>query len=172
MVARRQTHDLLSSVNASLALHLDWNHTTEPGQHLKDIIFSNDDPAPFRNWRSSLSFDAMPIVAVAADDDHHDQHAVSPAQVTPCHHLVGQDTPLCLLSLRRQLCAEHVRLMLLRTLEFDPMPLEFLTRLALADALEQQPNMSMRRTISDSTVGPDQKPAAPIAAAPAIPAES
>ena len=37
---------------------------------------------------------------------------------------------------------------------------------------EQQPNMSMRRTTGDSTVGPDQEPAVPIAAAPAIPAES
>jgi hypothetical protein len=50
--------------------------------------------------------------------------------------------------------------------------LDFLTRMALAGALEQQPNMSMRRTTGDSTVGPDQEPAVPIAAAPAIPAES
>ncbi len=35
--------------------------------------------------------------------------------------------------------------MLLRTLKLGPVPLDFLTRLALADALEQQPNHILKK---------------------------
>lgn len=275
MLARRQTYGLLSSVNASLALHIDWSHATEPGQHLKYIILSNDDQPPFPNWHSTLPFDAMPIVAVVTSltilqlrtgpvsDDavqhmfntvHAAQRALQAVPLQHHHsdndqsgsgsgsgsgsdfyatddadrsstgsetdseraeradddelrlpesllatissvetrgemerllHASPDEVPMCALATggdllricctlwplasrasrradkrRRRFSAEDVRLMLPRTLDFGPVPLDFLGRLALADALEQPDDaQAMRRSASDSTVGSDREPA-------------
>ncbi|GAK63420.1 uncharacterized protein PAN0_003c1624 [Moesziomyces antarcticus] len=179
-------------------------HTTKPGQHLKYTIFSNNDQAPFPNWRFSLRLDAMPIVTVvtslatpqlrrwpvsknatpwtakgptptttAAATSTPQTTAIAaalPATLTATlptttitiNALVGRETRckierlfhrspdvhMCALSVdkrRRQFSAEDVCLMLLRTLKLGPVPLDFLTRLALADALEQQPNHILKK---------------------------
>ncbi len=60
----RSSPDVRPPLLASLALEIDWSHTTKPGQHLKYTIFSNNNQAPFPNWRFSLRLDAMPIVTV------------------------------------------------------------------------------------------------------------
>ena len=51
MVYRRQTYGFLTWGTASVALEIDWNHCTEPGQHVSYRLFSGDPWMASPNWQ-------------------------------------------------------------------------------------------------------------------------